>query len=451
MLERSRRHRADQLRDAGAVQGARERRRRPPSRHPGDRRRCRRSPPRSSASAPTTCSRATWSPPSRTWKAGNAPFVYLGSQFFAKNPSPRVAALQDKLKAAYPETELMALETEPNPQPAAEVGLPRPLPLGGRLRHHRHRQAADRHPRRRARPALQGRAEIRLGEERRADQLLHHAEPRAGAASPTPSSRTSRSSSRRTTRCSATPIRCAGLVEGGTFILQSQLCRRSRSGRSCRRRRARPSATRRSTSSSSTASRSPSAHAPTPELETRMMGIAFIGAVCGHVDRIAAGRLAGRDAEEDPPADLQEVRRQGRRGRRRQHGGDPRGPARRRRRSTTTSRNSPRPRRRRPRRQRPQRRDLGGDVPARAGRRPAPASSTATITTTWSPAPFRDGTIAEAPVLPGTGMFMPAGSAAWKDKGLFRRNVPEFNRRSVHRLHGMRAGLPGCRDPEHGA
>jgi len=39
---------------------------------------------------------------------------------------------------------------------------------------------------------------------------------------------------------------------------------------------------------------------------------------------------------------------------------------------------------------------------------------------------FCDGTIAEAPVLPGTGLFMPAGSAAWKDKGLFRRNVPEF-------------------------
>ena len=40
--------------------------------------------------------------------------------------------------------------------------------------------------------------------------------------------------------------------------------------------------------------------------------------------------------------------------------------------------------------------------------------------------PFRDGTIADAPVLPGIGMFMPAGSAAAKDKGLFRRNVPEF-------------------------
>src|SRR5208283_3647625 len=33
-------------------------------------------------------------------------------------------------------------------------------------------------------------------------------------------------------------------------------------------------------------------HAPTPELEVRMMGIAFIGAVCGHVDRITAGASA---------------------------------------------------------------------------------------------------------------------------------------------------------------
>jgi pyruvate-ferredoxin/flavodoxin oxidoreductase len=41
-------------------------------------------------------------------------------------------------------------------------------------------------------------------------------------------------------------------------------------------------------------------------------------------------------------------------------------------------------------------------------------------------APFREGTIAEAPVLPGVGQFIPAGSAAFKDKGLFRRDVPEF-------------------------
>ncbi len=48
-------------------------------------------------------------------EAGDVPFVYLGSQFFSKNPSPHLAALQEKMRAAYPETELMALETGPNP------------------------------------------------------------------------------------------------------------------------------------------------------------------------------------------------------------------------------------------------------------------------------------------------------------------------------------------------
>ena len=45
----------------------------------------------------------------------NAPFVYLGSQFFSKNASPHMAALEAQLKAAYPETEFMALESGPNP------------------------------------------------------------------------------------------------------------------------------------------------------------------------------------------------------------------------------------------------------------------------------------------------------------------------------------------------
>src|SRR5450759_3613008 len=49
--------------------------------------------------------------------SGNpAPLVYLGSQFFTANPTPAVAAMQDKLRLAYPETELMALETGPNPR-----------------------------------------------------------------------------------------------------------------------------------------------------------------------------------------------------------------------------------------------------------------------------------------------------------------------------------------------
>ena len=41
--------------------------------------------------------------------------------------------------------------------------------------------------------------------------------------------------------------------------------------------------------------------------------------------------------------------------------------------------------------------------------------------------PFREGTMAEAPVLPGIGLFMPAGTSAGKDKGLFRLTVPEFH------------------------
>ena len=43
-------------------------------------------------------------------------------------------------------------------------------------------------------------------------------------------------------------------------------------------------------------------HAPTPHLETRMMGIAFIGAVAAHVDRVAAGAPARRSSAGPPPA-----------------------------------------------------------------------------------------------------------------------------------------------------
>src|SRR5665648_840519 len=41
--------------------------------------------------------------------------------------------------------------------------------------------------------------------------------------------------------------------------------------------------------------------------------------------------------------------------------------------------------------------------------------------------PFREGTISEAPVLPGVGLFMPVGTGAAKDKGIFRRTVPSFD------------------------
>ena len=166
-------------------------------------------------------------------------------------------------------------------------------------------------------------------------------------------------------------------------------------------------------------------HAPTPELETRMMGIAFIGAVCGNFERVT-------EPARRQEAVLNKIREQiakkfgakGGAGRRRQHGGDPRGPggdpqvdyddARIRRGGKATAHKS--------------------NSPSRSRRRcaaPAAAGGSAGFLDAEyfdevMGSPFRDGTIAEAPVLPGTGLFIPAGSAALKDKGLFRRNVPEF-------------------------
>ena len=204
-----RRDRADQPGHAGPVQGAWRTRAASGILASPRSRRCRRSPRRSSAWARTTCSRVTWSPRSRTWRPATRPFVYLGSQFFAKNPSPRVAAMQDRLRAAYPETELMALETEPNPRllpPEAfrirfhSVGGYGTIATGKLLTDILAGVLG---------PAFEVRAQVRLGEERRADQLLHHPQPGAGEAHQRRAGRRRDRRSRPTTRCSATPIRCA--------------------------------------------------------------------------------------------------------------------------------------------------------------------------------------------------------------------------------------------------
>ena len=101
----------------------------------------------------------------------------------------------------------MALDTEPNPRTAAALGLRiRFHSVGGygtiatgKLLTDILAGVLDLHS--------QVRAEIRLGEERRADQLLHHAEPRAGEDHQC-RARGRRDRGRRpTTRCSATPTR----------------------------------------------------------------------------------------------------------------------------------------------------------------------------------------------------------------------------------------------------
>lgn len=353
----------------------------------------------------------------------NAPFVYLGSQFFSKNPSPHMAELQARLKDAYPETELMALETKPNPKLLPDGAL--------RIRFH----------------SVGGYGTIATGKlltdilagvlNLNSKSAPKYGSEKSGAPtnyyitlSPEPVKLTNADleevevvvSPDHKVFAHSNPLR--GLVEGGTFILQSNLspldvwqelpefARKTIATKKIRLLML---------DGFAIAKR----HAPTPELETRMMGIAFIGAVCGHVERVLEGA--------DQAAVLEKIRSQiakkfGAKG-----GAIVEG-------NMAVIREGLEA-------------TIAVDylaaefanVAAKAA--PKPAFTTAVsesmcrIQHDASPtglfdhdyyeetvaAPFREGSIAEAPVLPGSGMFMPSGTAAAKDKGLFRRNVPVFN------------------------
>jgi pyruvate-ferredoxin/flavodoxin oxidoreductase len=352
----------------------------------------------------------------------NAPFVYLGSQFFAKDPSPRLAALQERLKTAYPETELMALETEPNPSL-----LP---PSAFRVRFH----------------SVGGYGTIATG--KLLTDILAGVLDMRSKASPKYGSEKSGAPTNYYITLSPEPVKITnaeledveivvspdhrvfshtnplrGLVAGGTFVLQSNLSPLEvwkelpkRARKTIRDKKIKVFVL----DGFAVAKR----HAPTPELETRMMGIAFIGAVCGHVDRIVAdasgdavltkirqqiskkfgakggavveGNMAvikeGLEATqkldytlpEFAEAEAEEVVKA------------PRSIA------------------------------ISAEMCRVGGSTPSGGFFDREYYEDMVAAPFREGTIAEAPVLPGTGLFMPAGSAAWKDKGLFRRDVPEF-------------------------
>ncbi|MEI2643202.1 MAG: hypothetical protein V9G10_12985 [Candidatus Nanopelagicales bacterium] len=215
-----------------------------------------------------------------------------------------LAQIQDRLRAAYPETELMALQTEPNPVLLPPRRAADPVPLGGRLRHDRDRQAADRHPGRRARHAFQVRPEVRLGEERRAHQLLHHPEPRAGAHHQRRArGRRGRGLARTTSAfCHANPLQGPG--RGRHVHPAVRACRREDVWRELPRQARRTIRDRRIQFLVVDAFSVAKRNAPTAELETRMMGIAFIGAVVGHVDRVSGGRLRRRPSREKVHAQI---------------------------------------------------------------------------------------------------------------------------------------------------
>jgi pyruvate-ferredoxin/flavodoxin oxidoreductase len=348
-------------------------------------------------------------------------FVYLGSQFFARDPAPRVAELQERLRAAYPETELMSLEVGANP---------RLLPDGAfRIRFH----------------SVGGYGTIATGKlltDILAGVLGMHSKsaPKYGSEksgaptnyyitlSPEPIKITNADledveiviSPDHRVFAHANPLR--GLASGGTFIMQSALAPEELW-------RELPAEARATIEERQIrffvvdAFAVAKKHAPRPELETRMMGIAFIGAVAGHVDRITAGASAD--------AMLNRIRQQigkkfGAKGGAVVDGNmaviregieatrrvDYRSPA-------------------------FARLDALASAPVRTvhlSARMCRSSGTAPMSGLFDrqyyedmiAAPFRDGRINDAPVLPGSGLFMPAGSAAGKDKGLFRRAVPEY-------------------------
>lgn len=354
---------------------------------------------------------------------GGAPLIYLGSQFFSKTPSPRVAELQKRLKSAYPETELMALETEANPRLLPDAAF--------RIRFH----------------SVGGYGTIASGKlltDILAGVLGMHSKsaPKYGSEksgaptnfyitlSPEPIKITNAEledvevviSPDHRAFSHTNPLR--GLATGGTFILQSSATPEEvwqelppQARKTIREKKINFLVI--------DAFAVAKKHAPTPELQTRMMGIAFIGAVAGHVDRVAAGASA--------KAILEKIRKQiskkfGSKG-----GAVIEG-------NMEVIRDGIELTKK-----------VAYDAPAFAkiDARPAPIAlrNVSLSASMCQPAgssgcgglfdreyyndmvatPFREGTIAEAPVLPGTGLFMPTGTAGSKDKGLFRRSVPVFN------------------------
>jgi len=352
-----------------------------------------------------------------------APLVYLGSQFFTSNPTPRVAELQARLKLAYPETELMALKTGANPRLLPESGF--------RIRFH----------------SVGGYGTIASGKlltdilagvlEMHSKSAPKYGSEKSGAPtnfyitlSPEPVKITNAEledvevviSPDHRSFSHTNPLR--GLAAGGTFILQSS----SSPEEAWKELPPQSRATIRDRKINFfviDAFAVARKHAPTPDLATRMMGIAFIGAVAGHVGQIAGsasderildkihkqlGKKFGRKGVAVVESNM-EVIREGMQATRRVDYDAPELAA-----LDAAPALIPL-------------RDVA--ISASMGQLPAAAGCSGMFDREYFDdmvaRPFREGTIGEAPVLPGTGLFMPAGTAAAKDKGLFRRAVPLFD------------------------
>jgi pyruvate-ferredoxin/flavodoxin oxidoreductase len=352
-----------------------------------------------------------------------APLVYLGSQFFTDDPTAPTAEVEAKLRAAYPETAHMALVTKENPRLLPDDAM--------RIRFH----------------SVGGYGTIATG--KLLTDILSGVLGMHSKAAPKYGSEKSGAPTNYYITLSPEPVLITnaeledvevvlcpdhkafvhtnpikGLVAGGTLIIQSDLSP-AEFWRQLPKYARTQIRERKIQLKIMDAFKVAKIHAPKPELETRMMGIAFIGAVAGHVDRVSQGA--------DLDTMLTKVRSQiakkfGSKGEAIVEGNmavikdaiD----------AVVTV-------------------DYSADEIVEIDAAPAALRAARTVSVSqdmcgtsagtaaalFDPSyyediiarPFREGTIAEAPVLPGVGLFMPAGSAAGKDKGLFRRTVPAFN------------------------
>lgn len=352
----------------------------------------------------------------------NVPFFYLGSRFFADDPTPGIGAIQDKLRAAYPETEFMALPTRDNP---------RLLPTGAfRVRFH----------------SIGGYGTIATG--KLLTDILAGVLGLHSKSAPKYGSEKSGAPTNFYISLSPEPIRITnaelekveivvspdhkvfshtdplrGLTQDGTFILQShqtplevwkELPAHAR--KTIRERNIHLYLV--------DAFGVAKKHAPAPDLETRMMGVAFIGAVCGHVRQVVADAFQetiltrirqqvtkkfGAKGEAVIESNMAVIR-EGLASTREVDYADAA--------FTAAEQSIPA--------------SNGPDIAVSASMVKA-AQGTATAALfdrdfyqEVMANRFRDGTIGEAPVVPGTGLFMPVVSSAWKEKGLFRLDVPKY-------------------------
>ena len=353
----------------------------------------------------------------------NVPFYYLGAQFFDKEPAPEAAPMQQRLKHAYPETEFMAFDLDANPSLLPDEAF--------RIRFH----------------SIGGYGTIATGKlltDILAGVLGLHSKsaPKYGSEksgaptnfyitlSPEPIKLTNAEledveivvSPDHKAFSHTNPLR--GLVEDGTLIIQShhsplevwkELPAHAR--KTIREKRIRLYIV--------DAFGVARKHAPSPDLEIRMMGIAFIGAICGHVDRVSSGsdaetilarveeqvnRKFSRKGQEVVDSNMRVVRE----GIEATHEIDYSGDEFLQADKLSVVANGP-----------------GVEVSACMSR----ATGASVTNGLFDPEYYRvtfadrlkDGSIAEAAVMPGSGLFMPVASAAWKDKGMFRLEVPQYH------------------------